>query len=141
MAEDAVKTIRDYEMIDGVVVISLKYDLIDYIETKYPEINTGYLAFASFGDTASLNCDYLALEEEVATQDNIDSIHFKGKKILVWTVNDAEDIEKFLQSGADALITDNVKGTKDITAELESAPAPDRIFNGLFRLFYGSAQR
>ena len=105
------------------------------------EINTGYLAFASFGDTASLNCDYLALEEEVATQDNIDSIHFKGKKILVWTVNDAEDIEKFLQSGADALITDNVKGTKDITAELESAPAPDRIFNGLFRLFYGSAQR
>ena len=105
------------------------------------EIDTGYLAFASFGDTASLNCDYLALEEEVATQDNIDSIHFKGKKILVWTVNDAEDIEKFLQSGADALITDNVKGTKDITAELESAPAPDRIFNGLFRLFYGSAQR
>ena len=28
----------DYNMIDGAVVISLKYDLIDYIETNYPEI-------------------------------------------------------------------------------------------------------
>ena len=140
MAEDAVRTIKDFDMVGGVVVISLKYDLIDYIETNYPEINTGYLAFASFGDTASLNCDYLALEEEVATAENINSIHYKGKKILVWTVNDEDDIEDFLQSGADALITDNVSGTKEITAALENEPTMDRIFNGLLRLFYGSAQ-
>ena len=79
MAEDAVKTIKDYNMIDGTVIISLKYELIDYIETKYPEINTGYLAFASFGETASLNCDYLALEEEVVTEEVIVDIHLKGK--------------------------------------------------------------
>ena len=135
MAEDAVKTLKELNMTDGAVLISLKYDLIDYIETKYPEIKTGYLAFASFGDTASLNCDYLALEEEVATESTIADIHAKGKKVLVWTVNDSEDIEEFAQSGADELITDNVSGAKAIIGELNDEPVSTRIINGLYRLF------
>ena len=114
MADEAVKIIKDRNMTDETVIISLKYDLIDYVESTYPEMNTGFLAFASFGDTAELNCDYLALEEETATVDTINSIHNNGKKVLVWTVNDDEDIEEFIQSGADELITDNLSGAKEI---------------------------
>ena len=135
MAEDAVKTIQDYNMIDGAVVISLKYDLIDYIETNYPEIQTGYLAFASFGDTESLNCDYLALEEEVVTDELIGRIHNKGKKLLIWTVNEDDDISDYIQCGADELITDNVSGAKRITEEIEEASPMLRIINGMLRLF------
>lgn len=135
MAEDAVKTIKDYNMIDGAVVISLKYDLIDYIETNYPEIQTGYLAFASFGDTESLNCDYLALEEEVVTDELIGRIHNKGKKLLIWTVNEDDDISDYIQCGADELITDNVSGAKRITEEIEEASPMLRIINGMLRLF------
>ena len=61
------------------------------------------------GDTAKLNCDYLALEEEIATDDTIAAVHAKGKKLIVWTVNDEDDIEEFLTSEADAIITDSVK--------------------------------
>ena len=135
MAEDAVKTIKDYNMIDGAVVISLKYDLIYYIETNYPEIQTGYLAFASFGDTESLNCDYLALEEEVVTDELIGRIHNKGKKLLIWTVNEDDDISDYIQCGADELITDNVSGAKRITEEIEEASPMLRIINGMLRLF------
>ena len=135
MAEYAVKTVRDFDMIGETVLISLKYDLIDYIESTYPEINTGYLAFASFGDTAALNCDYRALEEETATTETIDSIHAKGKKVLVWTVNDAEDIETFIHSGADDLITDNLQGVKSVIDELKSETPLERIINGVFRMY------
>lgn len=135
MAEYAVKTVRDFDMIGETVLISLKYDLIDYIESTYPEINTGYLAFASFGDTAPLNCDYRALEEETATTETIDSIHAKGKKVLVWTVNDAEDIETFIHSGADDLITDNLQGVKSVIDELKSETPLERIINGVFRMY------
>ena len=83
MADEAVKIIKDRNMTDETVIISLKYDLIDYVESTYPEMNTGFLAFASFGDTAELNCDYLALEEETAAVDTINSIHSYGKKVLV----------------------------------------------------------
>ena len=37
MADDAVSIVKQYHMEDEVVLISLKYDIIDYIESKYPE--------------------------------------------------------------------------------------------------------
>ena len=135
MADEAVKIIKDRNMTDETVIISLKYDLIDYVESTYPEMNTGFLAFASFGDTAELNCDYLALEEETATVDTINSIHNNGKKVLVWTVNDDEDIEEFIQSGADELITDNLSGAKEIIEELDNQTPMERIVYGVLDMF------
>ena len=135
MADEAVKIIKDRNMTDETVIISLKYDLIDYVESTYPEMNTGFLAFASFGDTAELNCDYLALEEETATVDTINSIHNNGKNVLVWTVNDDEDIEEFIQSGADELITDNLSGAKEIIEELDNQTPMERIVYGVLDIF------
>ena len=135
MADEAVKIIKDRNMTDETVIISLKYDLIDYVESTYPEMNTGFLAFASFGDTAELNCDYLALEEETAAVDTINSIHSYGKKVLVWTVNDDEDIEEFIQSGADELITDNLSGVKEIIEELDNQTPMERIVYGVLDMF------
>ena len=99
----------DRQMADEVVLISLKYDLLEYIEQVYPEMLTGYLAFISFGQIEDTPFDYLALEEEIATAENIEAIHQKGKKLMVWTVNEEEYIESFMTSDADAIITDAVK--------------------------------
>lgn len=87
MADDTVRIVREYGMEDETVLISLKYELIDYIETVYPEIQTGFLTFASFGDTQLLNSDYLGLEEETGTADAINDVHKQGKKVLIWTAN------------------------------------------------------
>ena len=137
MADDAVRIIKERGMEDETVLISLQYDLIDYISTAYPEMQTGYLAFVSFGDTASLNCDYLALEEETATTDMINNIHDKGKKIFVWTVNDEEDLYDFLDSGADEIITDNISGAMDTKALLESRSLFDRMADRVSDIFLG----
>lgn len=120
MADDAVRMIRDYGMENDCVLISLKYDLIDYIEKTYPETLTGFLTFASFGDTALLNCDYLGLEEESATTGTIREIHNQGKKVIVWTSNNKRSQRHFLCSPADALITDNISQASAIKKELET---------------------
>ena len=91
------------------MLISLKYDILEYIEQKYPEMQTGYLAFISFGQIENTPFDYLALEEEISTDETIAAIHDKGKKVMVWTVNEEDDIEYFMTSDADAIITDSVK--------------------------------
>ena len=116
-------------MEDEVVLISLKYDIIDYIESKYPEIQTGFLTFASFGDTAALNCDYLGLEEEPATVDAINSIHDEGKKVLVWTANEKGSQKYFLCTQVDGLITDNVKQALELAKELEQRSDLDRMID------------
>ena len=118
MADDAVKAIKEYGMEQECVLISLKYELIDYIERTYPEIQTGYLTFASFGDTAKLNCDYLALEEESATADAISAVHKQGKKVLVWTANEKNSQKHFLCSMADAIITDQITQAAQLREEL-----------------------
>ena len=118
MVDDAVRIIKEHGMEKECVLISLQYDIIDYAETTYPEMQTGYLMFASFGDVASLHCDYLGLEEETATSSMIDSIHDRNKKVLVWTPNTVDAQRYFLNSEADAIITDNVSQAFRIIDEL-----------------------
>ena len=135
MADDAVKLIKQYKMEDEVVLISLKYDLIDYIETNYPEIETGFLTFASFGNTAALNCDYIGLEEESATVDAINAIHREGKKALVWTANEKGSQKHFLCSDIDGIITDNVSQALKLATELEQRSDLDRMVDKIKTIF------
>ncbi|MCR5095177.1 MAG: glycerophosphoryl diester phosphodiesterase membrane domain-containing protein [Erysipelotrichaceae bacterium] len=129
MADDAVRIVKEYGMEDEVVFISLKYDLIDYIETYYPEMHTGFLTFASFGDTALLNCDYLALEEESATIDAIAAVHKQGKKVMVWTANRRDAQRYFFSSSADAVITDNVVQATEVIKEIKSRSDIQRVID------------
>ena len=131
MADDAVKAIKERGMEKQAVLISLKYDILEYIENNYPEMETGYLAFFSFGDIEEMPFDYLALEEEISTDDAISNIHSKNKKVMVWTVNDPENIKTFLNSEADAIITDEVKKSKEISDELKKR-TPREIIYDLF---------
>ena len=131
MADDAVKAIKEKGMEKQAVLISLKYDILEYIEQKYPEMETGYLAFFSFGDIEEMPFDYLALEEEISTDDAIENIHAKNKKVMVWTVNDPENIKTFLNSEADAIITDEVKKSKEISDDLKKR-TPREIIYDLF---------
>ncbi|MBQ9346002.1 MAG: glycerophosphoryl diester phosphodiesterase membrane domain-containing protein [Oscillibacter sp.] len=133
MCDDAVKMIRDMGMTEQTVLISLKYELIDYIETTYPEIQTGYLTFLSYGNTTRLHCDYLGLEEESATASAMEAVHQQGKKVLVWTPNTVSSQEHFLVSHADAIITDNIVQAKELTERLEARSDLDRITSALLR--------
>lgn len=131
MADDAVRIIKEKGMEDQTVLISLKYGILEYIEQKYPEMQTGYLAFISFGQIENTPFDYLALEEEISTDETISAIHKKGKKIMVWTVNDEDDIEHFMTSNADAIITDSVKMSGEIKERLSKRTPPVIILQRL----------
>ena len=132
MVDDAVTMIEEKGMQDQCVLISLKYDLIDYAETKYPQMKTAYLTFLTFGDTAALNCDYLGLEEESATEDMIERMHEQGKGVLVWTPNEENAQKKFLLSEADAIITDNVYQAQELQKQLGERSDIARIMDRFF---------
>ena len=134
MADDVVQMVREREMTDEVVLISLKYDLIDYIESMYPEMQTGFLAWLAYGNTAALHCDYLGLEAEIATTSTIESIHNQDKLALVWTPNTEDEQKHFLCSDADAIITDNVAQSARVRAELEQRSDLERMLDELVQV-------
>ena len=134
MADDTVKAIKEYGMEQECVVIGMNYELIDTIERTYPEIQTGYLTFASFGDTALLNCDYLALEEESATAEVVAEIHKQGKKVLVWTSNARKAQMHFLCSKIDGLITDEASQALQLISELRERSDLQRMTDRILQL-------
>lgn len=114
MADDVYAAAAAHDMLEQCTFIGLDYKVIDYFETKYPNAHTGYLCYYSFGNLQNLNCDMLILEEETATAQNIKRIHSAGKKVAVWTCNSVNSINRFLNSEADGIITDEVRTAHDI---------------------------
>ena len=98
-------------------------------------MQTGFLTFASFGNTAELNCDYIGLEEESATTDAIDAIHRESKKVLVGTANEKGSQKHFLCTEVDGLITDNVSQAIGLVTELEQRTDLDRMIDKIKTLF------
>ena len=92
--------------------------------------------FASFGDVASLNCDFLGLEEEVATPVTVQAIHDQNKKVLVWTPNTEKSQRYFLMSTVDAIITDNVSQANEIIKNLEERSDIEIFLNYIINLIF-----
>lgn len=113
MVDDTVAMIKARGMENEAVIISLDYSIIKYIEDRYPHIKSGFLYYFSFGDFTKLKGDYLIMEESEAKEENIEAVHNAGKKAIVWTVNSAESIEKFVDSNVDGIITDKVTDVKE----------------------------
>lgn len=114
MADDLVGMVKERNMVNDCVFISLKYDVIKYIETQYPEITTGYLCSSSLNSIIQLKYDYLLIEEKIASKGLIMSAHLLGKKVMVWTVDKASSINYFLDSNVDGIITNEVEKAQDI---------------------------
>lgn len=132
MVDDVVKLIKEMKMEKETAILSLDYNLIKYTEQNYPEIDTGFLYFFSFGDVRKLEGDFLIMEEREATDENIDAIHSIGKKAIVWTVNTDESINKFISKNVDGIITDHIPKVKEIIEERQNRTDIEIIFDSIF---------
>ena len=127
MAEDVYQMVVDRDMVKEVKFISMKYDLLNYVEQTHPDVVTGYLCYFSFGDIEEMNVDELLLEAETATDDNIEKIQDIGKKINIWTVNSAFGIVYAMAGDANGIITDEVEMAVIIKDALKDRPVEQRI--------------
>lgn len=112
MVDDIVAMVKAYGVEEEVVLLSLDYKLITYIEETYPEMVSGYLYYFSIGQTEDLQGDYLIMEEAEASPEKVADLKAKGKKVIVWTVNTEESIQRFVNSEVDGIITDYVLDVK-----------------------------
>lgn len=108
MVDDVIEMVKARNMQSEVVLISLDYNIIKYIESKYNYINTGFIYFFAIGELKNLQGDYLIMEEREASPSNIRAVQESGKKAVVWTVNTEESIKRFVNTNIDAIITDDI---------------------------------
>jgi len=120
MVDDLYALVKEKGMLDQVYFISLDYDAIAYTEEVYPEVNTVYLCYYTYGNIAGLDADGFGLEAESCTRENIDKIHEAGKRVDVWTCNADSTLMHFILSRADGIITDEAPAAIRIMEELQN---------------------
>ena len=97
--------------------MSLNPKVMEELETKAPNLETGYVIPLQFGNFHQSNVDFFVIEDFSYRDRLVEQAKKQNKKVFVWTINDSALITKYLQSPADGIITDEpelVKEEKDI---------------------------
>ncbi|MDO4870991.1 MAG: glycerophosphodiester phosphodiesterase family protein [Candidatus Saccharibacteria bacterium] len=106
MVDDVIKLAKQYQVYDQIVLISGQVKLIHQAKSKYPDVKTGMIYYLALGDTRRFSTDYLIIEEMLANREFIKKAHHANKRVIVWTVNNELDAEKYLNLAVDGIITD-----------------------------------
>ncbi|WP_258208752.1 glycerophosphodiester phosphodiesterase family protein [Paenibacillus radicibacter] len=109
--EDFIKKVialvKETNMQNQSIITSLNYEALQFVKERYPRIETGFVTAVAYGEIGSMEyVDYFSVEASFVTQTLVNDIHKKGKKILVWTVNNELEMERIFNLGVDGLITD-----------------------------------
>ena len=97
--------------------MSLNPKVVEELETKAPNLETGYVIPLQFGNFHQSNIDFFVIEDFSYRDRLVEQAKKQNKKVFVWTINDSALITKYLQSPANGIITDEpelVKEEKDI---------------------------
>ena len=110
---DEVKRVKleDYKF------MSLNSKVMEGLETKAPNLETGYVIPLQFGNFHHSNVDFFVIEDFSYRDRLVEQARKENKQVFVWTINDSALITRYLQSPADGIITDEpelVKDEKDI---------------------------
>lgn len=100
--------------------MSLNSKVMEELETKLPNLETGYVIPLQFGNFHHSNIDFFVIEDFSYRDRLVEQARKENKQVFVWTINNPALITKYLQSPADGIITDEPELVKDEKNILEN---------------------
>ena len=104
---------KDYQ------AMSLDLSVMEKIEQLAPEIQTGYVIPLQIGNFDKNKVDFWVIEDFSYRERLALEAKYLKKSLYVWTVNDEDQIEKYLNSSVDGMITDYPNLVKEAKKSLE----------------------
>ena len=113
-------------------VMSINLDVIEEIERKAPEMDTGYVIPLQFGGFGNPAVDFYVVEDFSYHDLTAIAAKQQGHEVYVWTINEPEEINKYLHSSVSGIITDHPDIAKEEQKHLleESTPV-ERVLNAI----------
>lgn len=113
--KEVVDIINEFNYVENCVITSQNYSVLEEIKKYNSKIETVYVMSIAYGDITYLDkADHFSVEASNVNESLVNSIHKKGKKLYVWTVNTEENIRKMIDLNVDNIVTDNIILAKDI---------------------------
>jgi glycerophosphoryl diester phosphodiesterase len=107
--EYVLKVVHDRSLEKNVVIVSFLEDALRKIRVLDNEIETG-LIYAKHKNplkaALDLKADYLVALYRFMHTANVEKAHQNGLKVVVWTINSPEEVEKYVKKGVDGITSD-----------------------------------
>lgn len=126
-----IKKLKVLKAVKGNKIMSLKLPVIEEVERKLPQANTGYLVSLQFGPFAPHKVDFYAIEEFSYNEVVAYSAYQQKKELYVWTINDDSQLLRFLHSPVNGIITDRLK---DFQANKKDINSSNSYYDRVIRL-------
>jgi glycerophosphoryl diester phosphodiesterase len=119
--------VEAHGMVDSVIFMSLKPEAVGKMKALRPDWTVGLLLSVSAGNPRRIEADFLAVNAEFASRSFIRSAHRDGKKVYVWTVNDAVTMSTLIGRGVDGVITDRPDLARSVLEQRARMSTPERL--------------
>ena len=106
--------VTKYKMEDSALISSLDLETALAVKEKNPNLKVGYIVFASTGNLSNIPLDFFSIEKRIFSFNLVEEIHRKGKKVYIWTVNNDNNMDDYILSQTDGIITDELEDLREI---------------------------
>lgn len=121
LPDKVLKLVVENEMQDQCIITSTNRNYLKRIKTMNPDIKTGYIIAAAYGDYYSDEfVDVISIRSSFVTGRMVDAAHEAGKAVHVWTVNGRAEMERLNTLGVDDVITDYPVTAREVLYQKES---------------------
>ena len=107
---NVISLLAAYDMTEECIIGSMNKGILQTVKELEPGISTVYIAHDL--DESEYDLDYAdsySIEGKNLTADMVDAIHYTGKSVYGWTANSSAAMAWIVGSGADGVITDDVR--------------------------------
>ena len=114
-----IEKVKELDIENNYKYISLDLKVMEELESKAPQLETGYIIPFQFGKFSNNNVDFFAIEDFSFSNTLVEQAKSQNKSVYVWTINDPSLITKYLQSPANGIITDEPVQVRETKEKLE----------------------
>ena len=112
-AEKLIAVLKEKNILDRCVIQSFDARAVQVVHERYPSIKTSFLVDKNGGDKVAEQLTQLGFVPSIyspvytiVTKELVDACHAKNMKVVPWTVNSAEEIQRMADLGVDGVISD-----------------------------------
>ena len=114
-----IEKVKELDIENNYKYMSLDLKVMKELESKAPQLETGYIIPFQFGKFSNNNVDFFAIEDFSFSNTLVEQAKSQNKSVYVWTINDPSLITKYLQSPANGIITDEPVQVRETKEKLE----------------------
>ena len=112
----------------------MNYKALTQIKEIDENIKTGYVLTEAYGNFYNIeNVDAFSVNLAYINKNVVDAIHYRGKKLFVWTINNEKDAERLVTMGVDAIISDNPVMTRKVVYAKYSNSLFENVLSTVFK--------